>query len=86
MNTVKKILEETRFTYTHPDGAEFVLRRLSHQLALEALGSKSFGLLKGQELAESGEGDETTLENLKIVKDYLSAAMISPRLADETDP
>jgi len=85
-DSINKILEQTRFTFTSDDGTEFVLRKLTAQIAIEAIGPKAFGLIKGQEMADKAVEDPDPAENMGLIERYLKVAMVSPRLGTITKP
>jgi len=84
MNAVETILNKNHFSIT-VDGVEFVVRKITPQMALSVVGVKAVGIVRGA--ASPGGPDAETSRKfiLEVMPKYLKAAMVNPALGDVTD-
>jgi hypothetical protein len=82
---VREIAADTEIVVADAKGREFRLLRLSAQVAAEAAGSDMLAFAEAQRMSKDGtvEVDQLTAQISlnKLKRAYLSAAMVSPRLA-----
>jgi len=81
MNVVDQIIDKTQFT-EEIDGLEFKLRIITAETAARVIGNKTLGLMR----AGSTTGKMSEGETARISKGYLQQCMVSPKLADVSDP
>jgi len=104
LSTVRKVLRRSQFTLTlGKEGDQddplrtYILRKLTGQLALKIVGTKTFGMVRGaimeaekkrsavpEYVPTEDEQNEEKLRTYQIMKCYLEVCMVSPRLGPES--
>ena len=84
MGTVSQLQDRTT-VMIELDGLEFLCRKPSAALAIEAFGPNCLMVVDGADGNKRVEFDESVGSGHDIMRKYLAKAMISPRLGDEDD-
>lgn len=82
-NAVEKILSESQFEEVI-DGVPFVLRMITGKLAAEAIGNKTLGLVRGGQMKDGSDLPERDI--LSFMEKYLTLCMVSPKVAEVSNP
>jgi hypothetical protein len=86
MTKAGEFLGKTQFT-AEIGGVEFVLRRLSRELALKAWGSRLFGIVAAHNAKGDIEPKEKDVKKMEEAgRKLLEACMVSPRLGPTSNP
>lgn len=83
LSAVEKILSLSHFEEVI-DGVPFILRKITGNLAVEVIGNKTLGLVRGGQVKDGADLPEN--EVIVFMEKYLTACMVSPKVAKESNP